>query len=74
VADMTKINYPEAILKLRAKLNLSQAELGELLGVSFSSINRWENGVFEPTKLVKFKLKELLEQNGIVVEEDDING
>lgn len=71
---MTKINYPEAILKLRAKLNLSQAELGELLGVSFSSINRWENGVFEPTKLVKFKLKELLEQNGIVVEEDDING
>jgi putative transcriptional regulator len=74
VADMTKINYPEAILKLRAKLNLSQAELGELLGVSFSSINRWENGVFEPTKLVKFKLKELLGQNGIVVEEDDING
>lgn len=71
---MTKINYPEAILKLRAKLNLSQAELGELLGVSFSSINRWENGVFEPTKLVKFKLNELLEQNGIVVEEDDING
>lgn len=71
---MTKINYPEAILKLRAKLNLSQAELGELLGVSFSSINRWENGVFEPTKLVKFKLKELLGQNGIVVEEDDING
>jgi len=74
VPEMTKINYPEAILKLRAKLNLSQAELGELLGVSFSSINRWENGVFEPTKLVKFKLKELLEQNGIVVEEDDING
>ena len=42
-------NYPAAIRRLRAKLNLSQENLAKLLGVSFMSVNRWENGHFEPT-------------------------
>lgn len=32
---MAKIDYADGILKLRAKLNLSQEELAKLLGVSF---------------------------------------
>lgn len=39
-----KENYPDAIRKLRAKLNVSQQELASLLDVAFSSVNRWENG------------------------------
>ena len=57
--------YSEAILKLRAKLNISQTELAKMLGVSFSSVNRWEKGYHEPTVIVKVKLKELFNENGI---------
>lgn len=49
-------NYSKAVLELRSKLNISQLELANLLGVSFQSVNRWENGHFEPTKIVKVKL------------------
>lgn len=59
------INYPATIIKLRAILNLSQAALAELLGVSFTSVNRWENGKYEPTRLVKEKIILICEQNNI---------
>lgn len=60
-----KTNYEQAILELRAKLNISQHELADILGVSFQSVNRWENGHFEPTKIVKVKLDKLLKENNI---------
>ena len=48
-------NYAEAIKELRTKMMLSQQEMAQLLGVSFASINRWENGVHEPTLKIKRK-------------------
>lgn len=66
---MAKIDYADGILKLRAKLNLSQEELAKLLGVSFMSVNRWENEKFAPTKIVKVKLMQLFEENNIEVKE-----
>lgn len=66
---MKQIDYPDAIRKLRAKLNISQQELADLLGVSFPSVNRWENGHYEPTIIVKVKLEELFKENNIDVEE-----
>ena len=65
---MVEIDYTEAILNLRAKLNLSQEGLAEMLGVSFTSVNRWENGKHEPTKLVKVKISQLLKENNIKTE------
>lgn len=53
------LNYPKLIIKLRVKMNVSQEELANILGVSFQSVNRWENGKYEPTKLAKAKLDEL---------------
>jgi len=63
------INYPDAIVRLRAKLNISQTELAELLGVSFTSINRCENGKYEPTKIAKIKLQELFQKYNIKLED-----
>jgi DNA-binding XRE family transcriptional regulator len=57
-----KLNYPKMIIKLRIKMNISQEELANNLGVSFQSVNRWENGKYEPTKLAKAKLDELFEK------------
>jgi hypothetical protein len=64
-----KQDYGSLILKLRTKLNISQEELARLLGVSVISVNRWENGHFAPTKLVKERIKELLNENNIGTED-----
>lgn len=66
-----KYDYPKALVELRAKLNISQHELADLLNVSYPSISRWENGHFEPTKIVKVRLEEILKENNIVLKEVD---
>jgi DNA-binding transcriptional regulator YiaG len=62
--------YPSAIRRLRAKLNISQTELAAMLGVSFTSVNRWEKGHNEPTVIAKEKLKQLFRENNIKMEEE----
>ena len=59
------MNWSKIIKELRNKLLLTQTEMGELLGVSFATINRWENDHYKPTMKVKRKIKELCEKNNI---------
>jgi len=42
---------PAQIKRLRARLGLTQMALAEKLGVSFPTINRWENGRSRPSQL-----------------------
>jgi DNA-binding XRE family transcriptional regulator len=42
---------------------LTQSEFAKLLNVSFSTINRWENGRCEPTMKAKRKLNKLFQKN-----------
>ena len=63
-----KLDYASAIISLRIKLNPSQMALAELLGVSFTSVNRWENGKYSPTKLAKKKIELLCKENDIQME------
>lgn len=65
-----RYNYPKAIKKLRAKLDLSQEELAKLLNVSFVSVNRWETGKHEPTIIIKERLSDLFDENNIILEEN----
>ena len=65
------INYPKAIVMLRSKLNLSQEEFGKLIGASLVSVSRWERGEFEPTKLVKVRLKDLAKENNVDLKGND---
>jgi len=39
------------IRRLRGKLGLTQVQFAELMGVSFASVNRWENGQSRPSAL-----------------------
>ena len=64
-----KINWPKMILRLRAKLNLSQEELGKLVDASLASVSRWERGEHEPTPIAKVKLEDLFKENNIEIEE-----
>ena len=53
------MGYSEIIKKLRGKMLLSQQEMAKTLGVSFATVNRWENGHHEPTFKERRKLREL---------------
>src|SRR5579885_2928936 len=41
----------QRIRRLRGKLGLTQVQFAELMGVSFASVNRWENGQSNPSPL-----------------------
>ncbi|MBQ2717958.1 MAG: helix-turn-helix transcriptional regulator, partial [Clostridia bacterium] len=41
--------FGEQIKRVRLQLHLSQTEFGEKLGVSFTTVNRWENNKTEPS-------------------------
>jgi DNA-binding transcriptional regulator YiaG len=49
-------DYPELIREVRRQLGLSQEDLARGLGVSFASVNRWENGQAKPSKLAQAQL------------------
>lgn len=51
------MEFKDKLVYVRAKLNLTQYELANQLGVSFATVNRWENDVTKPSKtaIVNFK-------------------
>lgn len=61
-------DYADLIKRLRKEMLLSQTEFAQLLGVSFASVNRWENGQHEPTIKIKRKLKGLFKEYKIIEE------
>ncbi|MGE4320638.1 MAG: helix-turn-helix domain-containing protein [Acholeplasmataceae bacterium] len=65
------MKYKKIVKEIRKKLIITQVELAELLGVSFSSINRWETGKHEPTTKIKRKLVEICKANNIDLGEEE---
>lgn len=53
------------IKNIRSYLNMSQAELAELLGVTFATVNRWENGHAKPNKLAQTKIFEICQEKDV---------
>ena len=51
--DIGSENFAKLVKNVRSQLSLSQEELAQSLGVSFSTINRWENGKTMPFKLAR---------------------
>ena len=45
--------FPELVKDVRRQLGISQKELAHKLGVSFATINLWENGKTIPFKLAR---------------------
>ena len=59
----------DIIKKIRNHINLSQTEFADWLGVSFATVNRWENGHAVPNKLAQTKLYEICNEKKIPVYE-----
>ena len=51
------MNFPEEIKKLRECALLTQMEFSEIVGVAFSTVNRWENGKMNPNVSAMKRLK-----------------
>lgn len=62
------MDWGYSIKILRNKMLLTQTEFADRLGVSFVSVNRWENGEHEPTMKVKRELMKLMKKYGVIVE------
>lgn len=62
------MDYAALLKDIRNQLLLTQTELAKKLGVSFASVNRWENSRNEPTMKAKRKIRELCMNNKIEME------
>ena len=63
------MTYKEAVKLLRKKMIVTQTELGDLLGVSFGTVNRWEAGTYKPTTKIKGKLASMFKEYEVKVDE-----
>ena len=50
---MSTLSPAEQVKWLRKSLDMSQEELGRMLGLSFQTVNRWENGQTKPSSLAE---------------------
>ncbi len=54
----------DLVRETRQRLELSQAKFAAKLGVSFQSVNRWENGRTKPLPIALKQIEHLLHQMG----------
>ena len=59
---------------IRARLDLTQEQLAERLGVSFATVNRWEGGVTTPQRAARTAIAALAVEAGVDVGETATNG
>lgn len=54
--NMVSTEFSSTLKEIRKQLEISQEDLARKLEVSFSTVNRWENGKSAPSKLAKKQL------------------
>ena len=59
------MTFGNALREAREEAGLTQTEFAKLIGVSFSSINRYENGHHEPTAIVLNAIKVFFKKKNI---------
>ncbi len=64
------MTFGEKIKEARKQLGLSQEKFAAKMGVSFSTINRWEKGHFLPSYLAQAQFEAFCKENGIVFATD----
>ncbi len=57
-----------AIGQLRQRLSMTQEEFAHAIGVTVSTVNRWENGHIEPSRLARKAMQSLATQAAIPVD------
>lgn len=55
----TSIDIASELKRIRQVHGWSQEDLARELGVSFATVNRWENGKTKPSRLAQDKIKHI---------------
>lgn len=58
-------NISNLVRKLRYKLGLTQEQFAQKVGVTFSTINNWENGSRKPHPFLFNRLLEIADEAGL---------
>lgn len=66
------MNFCDAVKKVREIKGYSQEQLARELNVSFATINRWENGKTEPSRLALKNFLEFCKLHKVDVLEEDV--
>lgn len=61
---MNQPQIGQLIRELRLEIGLTQEQFAAELGVTYSSMNRWENGRSKPSPLAMQKVEGMLRQMG----------
>lgn len=56
---MSEENVNRSIRELRLRLGMTQEEFAHAVAVTFSTVNRWENGHAKPSKLARRAIEAL---------------
>lgn len=59
----------DLILEIRKRLNVSQEELAKMIGISYATVNRWENGHSQPNKAAQLRLYDICKERNIRLED-----
>ncbi len=66
------MSFSKKVRTVRKQLGLTQAELASALGVSFATVNRWENGQTNPSSLSRRAFKDLCDNSFIDLSKLDV--
>ncbi len=66
-SDRINQNGP-TISQLRQRLAMTQEEFAHAIGVTVSTVNRWENGHIEPSRLARKAMQGLATQAAIPID------
>ena len=68
------MNFADKVKMVRYELGLSQEKIAAKLGVSFSTINRWERGHSFPSYTAQLRFEEFCKENNIDLSKLDKGG
>ena len=66
---LTSLNFPLLIKQIRDASGLTQEQLARELGVTFGTVNGWENGKHRPSPLAARQIVRTAVGSGVVVGE-----
>jgi len=58
-------HHAAAVATLRRRLAMTQEEFAHAIGVTVSTVNRWENGHIQPSRLARKAMDKLAQQMAV---------